>query len=240
MNYRQELYSEYISTHTFHLYGEVDLAKTRKSFPAWNKYYGRHLPEDKNIKILETGCGNGCFLYYLKKLGYEDCSGIDISEQQIETAVRLGIKNVAVADLVEFLRDKKPIYDVIFARDVLEHFKKEEILEVTKFVYNSLRAKGRFVMQSPNAEGPLGARYRYGDFTHEIAFTRSSLAQVLRAAGFEQIGFFPTGPVVRRVKSAARFILWRLIRAFLKFYMLVETGSYEGIFTQNLIAVAKK
>jgi hypothetical protein len=46
--------------------------------------------------------------------------------------------------------------------------------------------------------------------------------------------------VPKGVKSVVRFLLWRGIEMLLKFYMLVETGSGEGIYTQNIIAVVYK
>jgi len=240
MNYREKLYSTYVSTHTSHLYDAPTLKEIRKQFPVWKSYYRRFLPKDMAAKILDIGCGNGGFVYYLKSLGYENSSGIDISPEQVEVAKSLGIKGIECADIVSFLRDKKSIYDAIFARDVIEHFTKDSIIELLELIFNSLKRGGVVIIQTPNAESPFGSSYRYGDFTHEIAFTRSSLNQVLRVAGFEKVDFYPTGPVPKGIKSAIRFMLWKVIEMMLRFYMLVETGSSEGIYTQNIICVAKK
>ncbi|MCF7894509.1 MAG: class I SAM-dependent methyltransferase [Candidatus Omnitrophica bacterium] len=241
MNYRKEIYQKYVSNHTLYLSGKVDLKKIKKQFPVWGKYYGRYLPKEKNIKILEIGCGSGGFLYYLKSLGYENCVGIDISEEQIKSAKSLGVENVDIADLRSFLKDKDNSYDVIIARDVLEHFYKEEILEILKLIFQNLSKKGRLIIQSPNAEGLFGTKCRYGDFTHEIAFTSSGLASVLRVVGFKEMEFYPTEPVPKySFKSAIRYCLWKFIELFLKAYILVETGNSKGIYTLNLICVAKK
>jgi len=240
MNYREKLYSIYVSTHTSHLYRETSIERIKKQFPVWKRYFGMFLPKDKDAKIIDIGCGNGGFVYFLKNLGYENSSGIDVSTEQVEVARKFGIEDVECADIISFLRDKKNTYDVIFARDVIEHFKKEEIIGMLTFVFNSLKEGGRMVIQTPNAESPFGSRYRYGDFTHEIAFTRSSLNQILRYIGFTETVFYPTGPVPKGIKSTVRYLLWKGIETLLYFYMLVETGSAEGIFTQNIIAVAKK
>jgi 2-polyprenyl-3-methyl-5-hydroxy-6-metoxy-1,4-benzoquinol methylase len=240
MNYREKLYSIYVSSHTCHLYGEATLEGVRKQFPVWKEYYGRFLPSDKTTKILDVGCGNGGFVYWLQEIGYINSSGIDKSSEQIEVAKRLGIKNVEYATIVEYLKDKENLYDVIFARDVIEHFQKVEILEILKLFYNSLRQGGKVVIQTPNSEAPFGSRYRYWDFTHEIAFTRSSLNQIFKATGFKNTEFYPTGPVPKGLKSTVRYVLWKGIEILLKFYMTVETGSFSGIFTQNIIVKAKK
>ena len=70
-------------------------------------------------------------------------------------------------DIETFLSRKKDCYDLIVTRDVLEHFKKEEILNILSLAYNALSKGGMFIIQSANGESPFCARYRYGDFTHE-------------------------------------------------------------------------
>lgn len=240
MNYRRELYSKYVSSHTVHLYGQDSLEVIKAQFPVWKRYYGRFLPDDKTVRILDIGCGNGGFVYFLSKLGYKNTSGVDISPEQIDIAKKLGIENVECSDIISFLKEKHDAYDVIFARDVIEHFTKDEIYELLKLIYKSLKQKGILVIQTPNGEGPLGARYRYWDFTHEIAFTRGSMGQILRIVGFGSINFYSAGPVPKGFLSLIRFILWKIIELFLKFYLLVETGTGEGIFTQNIIVCARK
>jgi 2-polyprenyl-3-methyl-5-hydroxy-6-metoxy-1,4-benzoquinol methylase len=238
--YRENFYSTYVSAHTSHLYGEATIDGIRGQFPAWKWYFGRFLPKDKSAKILEMGCGNGGFVYFLRSLGYENSIGIDRSHEQIEVAKNLGINDVECANIMSFLKDKKDSYDLVFARDVLEHLTKDEILEVLGAIYKACRVDGLLVVQVPNGESIFSGRIRYGDFTHELAFTKNSLSQALRLAGFTDFAFYPTGPVPKGLKSTVRYILWKAIDAILRFYMLVETGSGRGIFTQNIIGLAKK
>ena len=240
MSRKEKFYSSYVSTYTSHLYGEANLEAIRRQFPVWRSYFGRALPEDKEAVLLDAGCGNGGFVYFLLSQGYTKVQGVDISREQIEEAKRLGIQNVLCADLLDFLEDQVKAYDVIFARDVVEHFVKDEFLKLMDAFFSSLKPRGTLVIVTPNAESPFGTRYRYGDFTHEISFTRSSLSQVFRLAGFNDFSFYPVTPVPLGLKSAIRFVLWKLIEGALRFYMVVETGSWAGIYTQNLIAVARK
>jgi 2-polyprenyl-3-methyl-5-hydroxy-6-metoxy-1,4-benzoquinol methylase len=238
--YKEEQYTAYVSTHTSHLYGEVTIDRIKSQFSTWKWCYGRCLPLDKSAKILDLGCGNGGFLYFLRSLGYENSTGIDISIEQIEVAKKLGINGVECTDIMNFLRDEKGSYDLIFARDVLEHMTKGEILEALKAICEAIKVNGVFVTQVPNGECVFSGRMRYGDFTHEQAFTKNSLGQVLRLTGFTKVAFYPTGPVPHGLKSTVRFFLWKMIEKLLQFYMLVETGSGDGIYTQNIIAVARK
>lgn len=240
MNYRDKFYSKCISTQTPPFYGEVNLDKIKKQFPAWQRYFSRFLPKNKNIKTIDLGCGNGEFVYWLQQIGYQNSEGVDISPEQIEAAKKLGIKNIRQADLKEFLRDKRNFYDIIFMRDVIEHFTKEEVLDVLDYTHQSLKRGGVFVAQTPNAESPFSGRFRYGDFTHETSFTEKSIRQVLLISNFKNTKVFPIRPVVHGFKSFLRAVLWRGIEVFLHLYLLIETGSTKGIFTQNFIAVAEK
>ncbi len=251
MSYRDKLYSKYVSTQTSRLYGKQNFDSIKKQFPAWQSYFGKFLPQNKNVKILDIGCGNGGFVYWLQRLGYQNAEGIDISKEQIEVAQKLGIKNIRQEDIKKFLNfgtsdvlgtsEVQSIkYDIIFCRDVLEHFNKEEILDILEKIYKILNNNGVLVIQAPNAESSFSGKIRYGDFTHEISFTETSIRQILLATGFREITIYSQPPVIHGLKSLIRYLLWRLIELKLRFYLLVETGSSQGIFTQNLIAVAKK
>lgn len=240
MDYRKKLFDKYVSVHTSGLYKVPGLKEIKKRFAVWQGYFGKFLPDKKQADILDIGCGNGGFIYWLQELGYKNSSGIDISIEQINLGRKLGITNITQANLIEFLQDKKQVYDLIFARDILEHFRKEEVMEVLELVSKALNKDGKVIIKTPNAESPFAGRYMYGDFTHEIAFTQNSLAQVLRAVGFEKIKSYPQGPVIHGFKSALRYFLWKIIETFLRIYLLVETGNAQAVLTQNLICVAQK
>lgn len=144
MDYKERFYKRYISSHTKTLYGEQSLTTIKKQFVAWESYFGRFLPENKYAEIIDLGCGNGGFVYWLQQEGFKNVMGIDISEEQVAEAEKLGIKNIYLVDLREFLRNKAGVYDLIFARDILEHFTKEENVKIVELIYKSLRKKWRF------------------------------------------------------------------------------------------------
>jgi len=201
VNYRERLYQHYVSTH-FASLREIAPEALEKQRVFFRAYFGRFLPADHNARILDLGCGYGAFLYFLQKAGYLNVWGVDISPEQVEAAQRLGISNVYCEDLMVFLPKHKEAFDCITALDVVEHFRKEEILTLLDAVYQALKPGGIFIMQSPNADGPFGAHYRYYDFTHEIAFTKTSITQVLATVGFRNIRVYPAGPIVHGVARA--------------------------------------
>jgi 2-polyprenyl-3-methyl-5-hydroxy-6-metoxy-1,4-benzoquinol methylase len=240
MSYRDKLYSNYVSSHTSHLYGEATIEGIKRQFPVWKRYFGRFLPDNRDARILDIGCGNGGFVYFLQTLGFKNTQGIDISKEQVEWAHKLGISNVTHSGVIEFLSGQVEAYDVIFARDLIEHFTKDESLEILETLNKALKFDGLFVVQAPNGEALFSGRMRYGDFTHEMVFTRGSLNQILTTTGFKDTEFYPTGPVSKGIKSTVRYILWKGIETVLRLYMAIEAGSFSGIFTQNIIARAKK
>jgi len=238
MSYRDKFYSKYASAHAANLYGSE--ADGEAQYSAWDWYFGEFLPEDKSAEILDAGCGQGGFVKYLYDRDFKNSKGIDISPEQVAAAKKQGIRGVELGNLSEFLPKNKNKYDLIFARDVLEHFSKNEALGFAEDVFGSLKAGGAFVIQTVNAENLLWGRLRHGDFTHELAFTKESVGQLLRVAGFKDISVFSQRPVPHGIVSAARAGLWMIFEYFLRAYLLVETGSGKGIFTQNLIVSAKK
>ncbi|MBF0345581.1 MAG: class I SAM-dependent methyltransferase [Nitrospirae bacterium] len=239
-DYRDRLYSTYYSSHASALYGDITIEEMRKRFRFFKSYFGQFLIVEKSAKILDIGSGIGKLILWLKELGYTNTTGIDINEEQVKIANDLGISEVKHCDIVQYLGANKNGFDMIFAIDVIEHFRKDEILGVLELIYGALKENGMFIIQVPNGESPFTGRYRYGDFTHEVAFTTTSISQLFRVIGFKDIVFKPAGPIPHGVISVVKYVLWKVIEALLKTYMSVETGSSKGIFTQNIIAVGCK
>lgn len=239
MNYRNKLYSKYVSSYTAEAYSRENLESIKKQFSVWTTYFGRFLPKDKNLKIVDLGCGSGGFVWWLGGLGYKNAIGVDISEEQVGLAQELGI-NVLKEDIRNYLSDKQEEFAIIFGRDIFEHFTKDEVLGVLDLIYQALKNKGSVVIQTANAENLLWGRLRHGDFTHELSFTERSIRQLFLASGFKEVKVYPQPPVVHGSKSLIRFFLWNIFELLIKFYLLVETGSAKGIFTQNIIAVGIK
>jgi 2-polyprenyl-3-methyl-5-hydroxy-6-metoxy-1,4-benzoquinol methylase len=207
------------------------------------KIIRNHFPADRNARIIDLGCGHGALIHFLRKAGYSNIEGVDRSPEQVAAASRLGIEGVKEGDLLSALAAMPDgRCDVVVTLDVIEHFHKGELLEFVDEVRRVLRQGGRWIVHGPNAESPFGARMRYGDFTHEMAFTRESISQLLLASGFTQVECYEEAPVAHGVGSAVRWLLWKGIRAGLMFYLAVETGAFDHgeIFTQNLLAVAVK
>lgn len=239
-SYKNIIYEKYYSFHSKKLYGDISLDTISKQFKFWQYYFSEFLPINKNIKILDAGCGTGGFIYWLTKMGCENSIGIDISKELIDLGNSLNIKNIKHVDIIEHLKINKNTYDIIFCRDVLEHFTKNEIIEVFSLFNSALKDNGKIIIQVPNGYSPNYGRIFYSDFTHETLFSETLLIQIANATGFKFVRVKEVNPVPHGFVSSIRFILWKLLRMKFQFYQLIENGYTQGLFSQNIIAEIKK
>ncbi len=234
-DYRTDFYDRYRSTHVGPRKGEATLDGHRRRFGKWDRVIGPHLPESKQARIVDCGCGSGPIVAWLVERGYSNAMGIDGSPEEVAAARALGLP-VERAELVDFLGTRAASFDLVILRNVIEHFHKPEIVEILRATRESLRPGGRVFIQVPNAEALFGARLRYADFTHEIAFTRSSIAQVLRVCRFDEVRVGALPPGFR----GWRGLLWRAVERFYRAMLYAELGKTECILTQDLFAVATR
>ena len=239
MTFKDILYKSYVSTHITHRKGVVDDIRLRRQSIGYQQHFGNHIPDDRSVRIADLGCGYGGLVWWLLQSGFTNVKGVDGSPEQVELANKLGISNVWLGDVFSFLKEERG-YSILFARDLIEHFDKQAVFDFLSNCFESLAPGGKLIIQVPNAESPYFGRVRYGDFTHELAFTSSSISQLLAAVGFSEIEVHPWRPVVAGPKSAIRYLIWRLIELFLKLPIQIESGGSNKIVTMNLISVARK
>ncbi|MGJ5206486.1 class I SAM-dependent methyltransferase [Bradyrhizobium sp. HKCCYLR20261] len=237
----QFMYQRYVSSGGF---GPAPASQEDMAprMPVMRDLVRRFFPADRDAEILDLGCGNGVLLLAAQREGYRRLQGVDGSAEQVAIAQRLGISGVRQGDLFEALaRTADGSLDALVTYDVIEHLTKQDLLRLAQETLRVLKPGGRWIIHAPNAESPFFGRIRYGDFTHELAFTRQSLGALLRAAGFADVVCAEDAPIPHGLKSMIRLALWKLVRSVLRFVIAVETGDMtNGIYSQNLIAMATK
>ncbi|MBJ7437638.1 MAG: class I SAM-dependent methyltransferase [Sphingopyxis sp.] len=238
MTYKDALYDTYVSSHIAHRKGISDPRSLAIQSKIFDGHFGRLLPLRRE-KVADLGCGPGTLVAWLKNQGFTQVSGVDFSHEQVANAHALGLEEVVQGDIFDFLSTNKD-FDLLFARDVIEHFDRQMVFDFLAAARGALRPGGRLILQVPNAQSPYFGRVRYGDFTHELAFTAGSMRQVLNAVGYSSASIHPWRPVAFNLKSRVRSIAWRLLEPVLQLPIVVESATRDPIVTMNLIAVAEK
>jgi 2-polyprenyl-3-methyl-5-hydroxy-6-metoxy-1,4-benzoquinol methylase len=186
-------------------------------FKQFEKNYQKYFPENYRAKLLDIGIGRGEMLTMMKKWGYENCLGIDISPSTVKFCKNIKLNALLVDSSFDYLKEHEEQYDVITMLDVLEHIKKQEIIPYLKALKAALIEGGVLIVQVPNAQSPDGQLHRYNDITHEVSFGEHSLAQVLLAAGFTKFKFhgfeqFVFGTLMEYARRFVRTLHWVAVR----------------------------
>jgi SAM-dependent methyltransferase len=235
------MFEKYHQTFYEDLHKWRDYELTSAGFGEW--YYDC-LPSDKTARIIDIGCGDGKFLFFLQQNGYTGIEGLELSLQQAEEARKhLKCPIHVVEDTTAFLLDHPSTYKIIAMNDVLEHVPKHETVSLLKEVLNALQPGGSLVVNVPQISGFTSIFCRYNDFTHETIFTEMSLKQVLLSAGFSKIRFIPQK---WPIKWTPRHLAYRLARllwyGILKLIYTIESPGerHPQTFQVRLVASASR
>ena len=157
------MFEKYHDTFYKELHGWRDYELTSAGYGEW--YYDC-LPTDKKAKILDIGCGDGKFLFFLHKKGYTEIEGLELSPQQANEAKKhVECPIHVVEDTTSFLLDHPSIYQMVSMNDVLEHVPKNETVSLLRAVLKALQPGGSLVVNVPQVSGFTSIFCRYNDFT---------------------------------------------------------------------------
>jgi SAM-dependent methyltransferase len=133
---------------------------------------------EREDKILDFGCAKGYLVKAFLLLHY-DCDGVDVSKYAIENADEMVKDRVK---LIESADDIEKRYDVIIAKDVLEHIDHKDI----KSVLDTLHYKSdRFLAIIPlGDDGKYRAKENDYDVTHKICENEMWWIDQFRDSGF--------------------------------------------------------
>ena len=208
------------------------------------RYYDIELKEvtrnfdNKNIKVLEIGFGNGRFLTYAREKNW-DINGIEINDDLIAIAKEKGFN---VYGSIDFFNDG--MFDLIVAFDVLEHISSSDIIEFVNTIKSKLKKDGYFLARFPNGDSPIGMRNQNGDLTHVNAIGTEKVIQISRICDLKIHYLGGESPVIitqkltRTIFNLCRFVLGRFIGYCVKkifFHSTIYFFSYG-----NLVVIFKK
>lgn len=235
--YRETFYKRYFSSQV----GKANPAAFKAVFEEQKWFFSHeiipHFPENKSIKILDIGCGNGSMLAAAKEKGYTDVMGIDISPEQVEIANKLGVTEVLYGNLNDLIHDRNETFDLISGMDIIEHFSKDELTELVLNLKKILNPGGLLIFRTPNMDAPLTSVFSYGDFTHECLLNKSSALQLMNSCGYSKSEVSASLIKVRNpIKELIRKILWSAAKFNLKVSLFASGRTWhQVVFTPNII-----
>ena len=215
----------------FRSINRMDAAEFARADVGYGLVYDRFLPADRNVRILDLGCGGGHFLHYVKSKGFSNHLGVE-RDAELAAAVKTGVtSSVVEADLFRFLESTGAgTWSIVALNDVLEHFPKDDGVRLLELVRKALPGEGRVLIKTINMSSPFAIRSRYADLTHESGYTEESLVALLNVAGLRALHTGPEGPpkLNRRMRLA-----------FSPFYRIADV-KVPRVLTLNLICIAAK
>jgi 2-polyprenyl-3-methyl-5-hydroxy-6-metoxy-1,4-benzoquinol methylase len=241
VHYRELLFSSYNRTHL----STVDGEDPRPKIDWFHKYVQlNYLPHLRaysrdQIQILEIGCNKGFLISALANLGFRKLRGIDLSPDDIRLAKQLVPEaELLCGDAETHLAEATETYDFVILKAVLEHVEKGKIVPLLMKIRDALKPSGMIIIDVPNMDWLMAQHERYMDFTHEVGFTRESLAQVMKNV-FRDVQVTKARPVAesRKLEFVRPFVL----RCMYWMFRILGEGSSEIWWDcRSIIAVATK
>lgn len=141
-----------------------------------------HFGEQRELRILDAGCGTGGFLDFLRRHGYANCTGIDYSPLAVDFCRQRGfdVQQGSIADAAALARMGQA--DVIVTIDVLCSLPDEpQRGAFFRAAYHQLNSGGLLIVQTP--------AFRCLGGIHDLAvgvnrrYTKAEMRSLLRGAG---------------------------------------------------------
>lgn len=188
-------------------------------------------------RVVDLGCGTGELCWLASTGGAASVVGVNLSTGELEVASRHVQAQFVLCDVVRHLSELADAsVDRIYALNLLEHLDKDTLVRLLEQASRCLAPGGTLTAMVPNAISGYGSMTRYWDITHQLAFTPSSVRQLMRLCGFSDARFREWGPVPHNALSTLRYLLWQGMRAAIAFRLLVETGSAKGgVYTADML-----
>ena len=168
-------------------------------------------------RILDIGCGDGRFCYYLKSENAV-IYGVDYSERAVAFATIMNPQaNFQLGDLTGRLPFDDTSFDQIVLVDTLEHIQPHLIPHAMKEIHRVLNYEGQLIIAVPHRNRKLDSKH-YQHFTAQhLCSLLSSLFKIVSLRGFHNNSLFPN------------LIFHLLIAIYYYLYPLKELGFGRGV-----------
>ncbi len=219
--------NEKIQKNNYFEYRNIDASVYEKAIiPRWMK----EELSNKNLTILDYGCGLGQILQALKSDGYKKAYGVDIENSAIKHCKN---NNLQVKELdLKLLKNPYQFkFDIIILSHIIEHIPKENIIDTLVLIKKEfLQTNGKLLVAVPNAQSNTDSYWAYEDWTHTTLFTSGSLYYVLKAAGFDKVDFLDIDCTLgsqSKIKTFIRSFFLKIYIANKNFWNKITCSSYH-------------
>lgn len=151
-----------------------------------DRYYRWHLRhlggEERVLRVLEIGFGNGSFMGWLRAHGHE-VVGVESNTALVAVARAKGF--AAWTQFDEIPQGER--FDLIAAFDVAEHISAEALPGFMRALLARCEDDGRLLLRYPNGDSPFSLLHQNGDLTHLTAIGRSKMQQLAGMSGWRVV-----------------------------------------------------
>ncbi len=235
LQYREIFYKQYFSSQLGR--SETNYKKNlEKETAQLKKEILPLIGTNKNSSIVDLGCGIGALVKALTDAGFANTKGIDVSEEMVKVAHTLGITQVQQGDVTKFLAQNKNAFDIITGIDIIEHFTKDELVQLLILIKEALKPNGIAIFRTPNLDAPYATIFANGDFTHENYLNSSSAKQVMLNCGFGKVEVLPSLIFIQNpLKEILRKVIWTFLKFRIKLELFASGRSSNIVITPNLV-----
>jgi len=238
LRYRDTIYNNYFTNQVNKL--DIDHKAILKEQSMHNTKELMHLlPSQKDIKIVDLGCGFGTFVKPAMDAGYQNIKGYDISKEQVKVAHSLGINNVFCMSIDAFFETKEKV-DVLVGLDIIEHFTKDELIDFLKKAKSCLKPGGKIILRTPNMDAPQTSIFAFGDVSHETLLNKSAALQIMSSVGFTKTLVY--GGLIRNhnpIAEVVRLITWSIVKFIRKIVLFSSARTWHNVvFEPNLLIIS--
>ncbi len=139
-------------------------------------------------QLLDIGCGAGFFLNCAKERGWT-CHGLEILPEYVQYAKKnFGLADIRLESIDESLSYAPNSFHVVTLWDLIEHLRHP--LDCLKRINRVLKPGGLLIIWTPNAKNSIFLKENwlgYGIHQHLYFFSKDSLNELLKKAGFKII-----------------------------------------------------
>lgn len=217
--------------------------ETLKQFPDLELNFSRALPEDKNARILDFGCGDGRVLRFLHAKGYRNLTGADIYPDNWNELAHLNANLIPIKDSKEFLISQNEKFDFIVVKDVIYYFNNDNVIEITSLLKNALKPGGKIIFEIFNGSLMTGPYIKYKDVGIKLILTERSLKQIIDYSGLKLESIYGSNQRPRTAKGWIFYAMNKIWCLQLRLIYFLERGLEEQnpkILNRKILATATR